>query len=179
MKVEDYFAEGKEPPVFGRLLATIDDETLFPLEMANVMERPDKIVHHSDGKGYHIEKAVFRGPTSDEMFAFRERCKAAMRDIFNFALFCWVQHIDEKFVELAKSVEVGTALIEENEFVLYEGYSNFSDAITAVANEPALEEDDAVPFLYFMRGTFMASREEWFWERQKGPGGPEKPWQHM
>jgi hypothetical protein len=106
-------------------------------------------------------------------------CKEAMRDLCKFALFCWLPNVNHQFIELAWSVEVGTALFDRHELILDIHYFNFSGAMIRVANQRDLQEDDAIPFLYFMQGAFLASREEWYWNKQKVPGGPEKPWQHL
>lgn len=102
-----------------------------------------------------------------------------MRDLFNFALFCWTDKIDSRFVEFARTIEVGTALIERHAAVLYPLEFEIRQAITGTAGRKDLTEEDAVPFLYYMMGVFVASREEWYWQKEMTRTGTEKPWQRM
>ena len=156
MKVKDSlddFAADKDPPLLTRLLEAIDDDAVFPLNLASVVIKSEKVTE-PDGK-----KLKFIGETwpatEEELLSFRALCKDAMRDLYKSALYYWIN--DKKtLVEFNRCVE----LIEHHVLLLHLKFRYFNAAIINVAERQDHLEEDAMQFLYFMLGVYRVSRED-------------------
>lgn len=95
-----------------------------------------------------------------EIASFRQQSRDAMHALFRYALYCWIEEPDAGWGVLMQA-EPGSALIGRHEAQFHTHYRAFLTAMSRVASRADLEEDDAAPFLFFMQGVFMASREEW------------------
>ena len=176
--LENFLAAGKDPPLLRRLLKAIDDDAIFPRSLANVVIKPSEFIKGPGGQ-VHVRPGESRPASEEELLSFRALCKDAMRDLYKCALFLWIDDMNPDVVEFARSIELGTSLIERYHPVLHFKYGNFREAIIYVAERQDHSEEDATQFLYFMLGVFLVSREELFWQDVIKREGSKKPWQHL